>query len=96
MDKGLVRNDLQLNLREFILWREKDISGTSGEGVVAEGVVFSDGRVAMRWRTEEASTCVYDSIEAVQKIHGHEGATQVLMLDELDETQVEPEYPPEG
>jgi SpoU rRNA methylase family enzyme len=48
-------------------------------------VVFSDGRVALRWRTSTSSTCVYDSIEDVMKIHGHEGATQVLFLDEIED-----------
>jgi hypothetical protein len=35
MPDGLVRTDLQLKMREFIFWREEDVSGTSGTGVVA-------------------------------------------------------------
>jgi hypothetical protein len=36
----------------FMLRRTEDVSGLSGTGMVAEGVEFTDGRVAMRCRTE--------------------------------------------
>lgn len=63
----------------FYLSRKHDHSGVSGTGVVAEGIVFSDGRVAMRWVTRMAgSTCVYDSIDDVIEIHGHGGSTEVV------------------
>jgi hypothetical protein len=88
--QGLVRNDLPVNMRGFIFWREKDVSGTSGEGVVAEGIQFSDGKVALRWRTSVASTAFYDSLEDVEEIHGHQGNTQILWLDELNEEEEAP------
>jgi hypothetical protein len=55
------------------------VSGVSGISVVAEGVIFADGRVAMRWLTGARSTAVYDSIEDVETIHGHEGRTRVVI-----------------
>jgi hypothetical protein len=36
-----------------------------------EGVVFSDGRVAIRWLTAARSVSVWDSLEDLKKIHGH-------------------------
>lgn len=39
------------NIRRFIL-RSEDVSGTSGTGVVAEGVEFSNGQVAIHWNPE--------------------------------------------
>lgn len=64
-------------MRLFKLNRVEDETGVSGTGHVAEGIVFSDGRVAMRWATDTASTAFYDSIADVETIHGHGGKTQV-------------------
>ena len=36
-----------------------------------EGVVFSDGSVAVRWCTAKKSTSVWASIEDMLAIHGH-------------------------
>ena len=72
-------------MRRFELHRDADITGVSGTGVVAEGVEFSDGRVAMRWRPTEhglCSTVFWDSMEGVTVVHGHDGATRVVWLDE--------------
>jgi len=44
--------------RTFVLHRDEDVSGVSGTGVVAEGVVFSDGAVVVRWLGKHASTTV--------------------------------------
>ncbi|HEU5046145.1 MAG TPA: hypothetical protein VFT75_18640 [Nocardioidaceae bacterium] len=68
-------------MRTFHLERDEDATGVSGTGRVAEGVVFSDGRVAMRWLTETASTAVYDNIADVTAIHGHNGSTRVVLAD---------------
>lgn len=63
-------------IRTFVLVRDTDVSGVSGTGVVAEGVVFSDGRVALRWTSAYRSTAVYDSLEDAQAVHGHNGSTR--------------------
>lgn len=68
--------------RMFELYRHRDISGVSGTGVVAEGVQFSDGSVALRWRGANPSTAVWPSIESVLRIHGHAGATEVRWIDD--------------
>jgi hypothetical protein len=43
-------------MRLFRLERTEDASGVSGIGKVAEGVVFDDGTVVLRWLTEVKST----------------------------------------
>jgi hypothetical protein len=68
-------------MKAFILHRNEDVSGVSGIGVVAEGVQFTDGKVALRWITgEHRSTVLWDSVESVEKIHGHDGRTMVIWL----------------
>lgn len=68
-------------MRNFRLKRNYDSSGVSGTGYVTEGVVFSDGSVAMRWLTNVSSVCFYKSIFDVIEIHGHDGATVVEYID---------------
>lgn len=68
--------------RMFVLQRDVDVTGVSGTGVVAEGIRFSDGRVAIRWVTgEHRSTVTWDDLTAVYAIHGHNGATSIEWLD---------------
>jgi hypothetical protein len=68
--------------RRFCLHREKDLSGISGTGIVAEGVEFTDGTVVIRWVAgDHRSTVVWDDIESVVFIHGHGGATQIVWID---------------
>lgn len=69
-------------MRTFHLQRNEDVSGVSGTGKVAEGVVFSDGRVALRWFGEHRSTVLWDSLHSVEVIHGHDGRTRIVMEGE--------------
>ena len=57
----------------FHLKRLEDETGISGTGIVAEGVQFADGTVAMRWLTEHRSTALYDSLVTLARIHCHGG-----------------------
>lgn len=68
-------------IRRFLLSRERDVSGVSGTGLVAEGAQFWDGTVAVRWRSLTASTTFYASVDDVLHIHGHGGATVLKWLD---------------
>ena len=61
----------------FVLNRLEDATGVSGTGIVAEGVIFSNGKCAVSWLTDVSSVAVYDSIEDVQAIHGHDGKTVI-------------------
>ena len=76
-------------MRAFVLHRDADISGVSGTGVVAEGVEFSDGVVALRWIVPPGvpghgfptSVVFHDNgIQSVEKIHGHSGATRIVWV----------------
>lgn len=71
------------DLRRFQLYRTTDISGVSGTGIVADGVVFPSGTVALCWRGEWPTSVVFHDrgIESVQHIHGHGGATRIVWLD---------------
>ena len=68
-------------MKRFVLKRNEDESGISGEGIVAEGVVFSSGKCAMHWLTDTTSVALYDSIEDLENIHGHGGKSEIIWLD---------------
>ncbi|WP_159944796.1 MULTISPECIES: hypothetical protein [unclassified Nocardiopsis] len=60
--------------RRFVLARES--------GVVAEGIRWGDGAVAVRWLSEHPSTVVWADLESAMAVHGHDGATRVEWCDE--------------
>lgn len=68
--------------RCFVVDRRKDQSGVSGIGIVAEGVEFTDGTVAMRWITETTTTVLFDNMSDVRIIHGHRGDTVIRWLED--------------
>lgn len=88
----------QSRMRRFVLERSEDLTGTSGTGIVAEGVVFSNGHVAYTWLdpastgmsepfrramvslTATVTTC--QSIDVVERLHGHEGRARVRFLED--------------
>lgn len=72
--------------RTFILYRDVDVTGISGTGPVADGVVFPDGVTVMRWRDVQGPNAergvrptivVHESPESVEALHGHGGATRI-------------------
>jgi hypothetical protein len=70
--------------RRFYLDRDTDVTGASGTGRVADGVLWPDGTVTIRWRGEHQSTVNWDNLESAERVHGHGGATRIVWLD-LDE-----------
>lgn len=68
-------------MKSFHLVRSEDVSGVSGTGVVAEGVVFESGKAVLCWRGDLSSVSVHESIDSLIAIHGHEGRTQVQFLE---------------
>ena len=75
-----------MSARLFSLVRLEDVTGISGTGIVAEGVQFSDGTAVLRWLQDGVSqvhrergvrptTVVFESVDAVLALHGHDGAT---------------------
>lgn len=69
-------------LRRFFIERALDTTGVSGTGRVAEGVIFSDGTVAMRWLGERKSTVFHESVDNVAAIHLHGGTSRLVLIDE--------------
>ncbi|MFI6833011.1 hypothetical protein ACIBG5_38250 [Kribbella sp. NPDC050241] len=71
-------NTMQRQARLFRLVRHTDVSGVRGTGTLAEGVEWSDGTVALRWRGRWPGTSTWDGgIEALLAVHGAGGRTQV-------------------
>lgn len=70
--------------RLFALYRHHDVSGVSGTGLVAYGTTYPPpGAVTIYWlgrTTGHPSIGVYDSLAAVEAIHGHHGHTEVVWL----------------
>lgn len=67
----------------FYLDRVVDDSGISGTGRVAGGCIMDDGICVLRWSSGKIhSTCIYNSIEELLSIHGHEGHTKVVFIDD--------------
>ena len=67
-------------MKTFTLRRVEDESGISGTGDVAQGVEFDCGYVVLCWTTTQVSVPTvgwYPNIDAVVKIHGHNGKTIV-------------------
>lgn len=78
-----------MGMRRFHFERTEDASGVSGCGRVAEGVIFSNGKVALEWLSKHSSTGLYDSLADVEHIHGHEGRTKIVFEDSDTEKKEE-------
>lgn len=57
--------------KRFFLNRLVDESGMSGIGEVAHGVELPNGMAVMWWLVPPYSVQVYESIEALHKVHRH-------------------------
>lgn len=69
--------------RLFHLQRDHDVSGVSGTGRVANGVLWPDGTVSLRWIGERPSTVHWDRLADAEHVHGHGGATRIMWADEI-------------
>ena len=68
-------------MRRFVLIRVEDLTGVSGTGEVAEGTEFSSGLAVIRWLREPFAMGVYQNLDDVISVHGHEGRTQLQFID---------------
>lgn len=66
-------------IKEFYLNRKIDVSGTSGTGIVARGVILASGKCVMEWLGTHNSISIFNHFSDVELIHGHNGATEVVM-----------------
>lgn len=72
-------------MKMYRLCRKEDVSGTSGTGYIAQIAEFDDGTVAVRWvgsmnASGVASTTVFNSIDDVVRVHGHNGRTVIELV----------------
>ena len=74
-------------LRIFRVVRDEDVSGVSGTGVIAEGVLFSNGKVVVNWISMHKILEVVDSVAEWEAVHGHEGRTKIVWDDEATEAE---------
>ena len=71
--------------RQFYLVRHKDLTGKSGEGIIAEGIQWSGGTAELHWLTDwETFVHWPGGVEEILAVHGHEGATVARWLDSND------------
>ena len=80
--KETENNDRPMSMRRFLLVRERDLTGVSGIGIVAEGAEFTSGLAVLRWLREPYAGGVFQSVTDLIAIHGHEGATHIQFLDQ--------------
>jgi len=69
-------------MKRFFLQRQADASGVSGVGNVAEGCQFDTGVCALVWLTKNSSMCYYLDIQSIEEIHGHQGMTKIVWVDD--------------
>ncbi|MFJ7417950.1 hypothetical protein ACIQXD_04975 [Streptomyces uncialis] len=67
--------------RRFHLQRTTDITGVSGTGHVADGVLWPDGTVSIRWAGDRPSIVFWGSLADAEAVHGHGGATRIVWDD---------------
>lgn len=67
--------------KRFVLQRTEDESGVSGTGMVAEGTLFTNGKVVLAWVSDIKSVTVYENMEELDQIHGHGGKSHVVWID---------------
>lgn len=85
-------------VRRFELHRDVDVTGVSGEGVVADGIEYfkslditwpdglntllPSGWVRIVWRGQRPSTVLWPSAQMAMEVHGHGGHTRLVWLDD--------------
>ncbi|MFE2457543.1 hypothetical protein [Streptomyces sp. NPDC059402] len=82
--------------RRFHLQRTHDVTGVSGTGRVANGVLWPDGTVSIRWAGDRPSTVFWDDVAHAEAVHGHGGHT-VIVWDDPEPAQAgDCEHCPDG
>lgn len=76
-------------MRRFSMYRphapetHTEFQKNAPDEVQFEGVVFSDGTVAVRWLTHNGSTFIWKCLSDLMDIHGHpEYGSQLVWHDE--------------
>lgn len=84
--RTVVRPEHDVAPLRFYFRRNQDVSGVSGEGRIADGVLWPDGTASLRWRGPHPKVDFCDrGLVTAEHVHGHGGATEVVFLDRPDE-----------
>ena len=81
-----------LPVRRFYLERYIDESGISGTGKVATGCQFPSGKCYLEWLVSPQSATMHDSTDAMMRVHGHNGATELVWIDPAQEIITKGDY----
>lgn len=65
-------------IKPIYLYKNIDLSGVSGTGVVAVGAIMPSGRVILEWLGKYKTETIFSSIEELYHIHAHYGATEII------------------
>jgi hypothetical protein len=68
-------------MKRFMLNRLVGDTGCTGTGIIAEGIIFSNGVCVITWVVGTCSVVVYDNLDDMVKVHGHGGKTIVEWID---------------
>ena len=79
-------------MKRFYLQRNVDASGVSGIGKIAEGCQFDTDWCALVWLTEKTSMSYYPNIDVLESIHGHNGMTRIVWIDDESSNVVIKKY----
>lgn len=73
------------NPRRFKVWPRDNLTGRSRPDAYGEGVMFTDGTVAVRWSYGWPTSVVYPDrgIEAIESGKGFGGEAEIEWLDGL-------------
>lgn len=69
-------------MKNYKFIRNEDETGVSGTGHVADVCEFPNGKAVMCWKGEPSSVAVYESVDELIEIHGHEGKAYLEPVDE--------------
>ena len=61
------------------LYRRVDVSGVSGTGVVAVGVILPSGKVVLEWLGPYKTETIFEDISQIFAIHSHGESTQIII-----------------
>jgi hypothetical protein len=86
-------------IRRFTVYRlavpdetHNEVQKNAADEPQFEGVVFTDGTVALRWCTAIAATSVWASLDDAMAIHGHPEYGSVIVWHDGQSTDVEADF----
>jgi len=78
-------------MRRFTMYRKDTPKETHNQDQVNppeqpqfEGVIFSDGKVAIRWLTAKRSCAIWDCMDDMLAIHGHPEYGSILIFHDME------------